>query len=101
MAAVYLWAIGVTVIAVAAFLVWLGLSAQSKVNPVGNDALIGETGIVRKAAGFRSRTVAEVRGENWWCRVEGRAQLTPGDEVRITGVDQKDMILVIEPTGRG
>lgn len=101
MAAVHLWAIGVTVIAIAVFLIWLGLRAQSKVNPIGNEALIGETGIVRRTAGFRSRTVVEVRGENWWCRVESRTQLAPGDEVRVTGIDQQDMMLVVEPTGRG
>jgi len=101
MAAVYLWAIGVTVTVVAVFLVWLGLKAQNRVNPIGNEALIGETGVVRRTAGFRNRTVAEVRGENWWCRVDSGAKLSPGDEIRVTGIDQDDMMLVIEPTGRG
>lgn len=101
MAAVYFWVIGITALAIVVFLIWLGLKAQSRVNPIGNEALIGETGIVRKTAGYRNRLVVEVRGENWWCRDESGAQLSPGDEVVIKGIDQQDMMLIIEPSGRG
>lgn len=96
-----LWAAGVTALAVAVFLVWLGLKAQKGVNPVGNEALVGDTGIVRKTSGFRKRIVIEVRGENWWSRLQGGGSVSPGQEVLITGLDPDDMVLTIEPAGRG
>ncbi len=96
-----LWGLGITAVAVAVFLAWLGLKAQKGVNPVGNETLVGDTGIVRKTRGFRNRVVIEVRGENWWSRLQGGGTVSPGQEVLITGLDPDDMVLTIEPAGRG
>ena len=101
MSAIYIWALGITVLGVVVFLLWIGLRAQNRPNPIGNEAMIGETGVVRKTSGFRNRTVVEVRGENWWCRVESRPPVAPGDEVAVKGIDPDDMMLVVEPVGRG
>lgn len=92
---------GITVLIVTLFLLWLGLKAQKKINPIGNEAMIGETCIVRKTAGFRNRIVVEVRGENWWARLPEGKQATIGEEARVTGIDPTDMMLLIEPVGRG
>ncbi len=96
-----IWAAGATALAVAVFLLWLGLRAQKRVNPVGNEALVGDTGMVRRTNGFRKRVVIEVRGEYWWSRLQGGGSVSPGEEVRITGLDTDDMVLIIEPAGRG
>jgi membrane protein implicated in regulation of membrane protease activity len=96
----YIVAAGVTVLAVALFLVWLGLRAQKKPSLTGDTAMVGETGIVRKTAGFRNRMVVEVRGEHWWSRPAAGEELRPGDEIVVKAVDQNDLILIIEPLGR-
>ena len=101
MPVLYFWALGVTVLAVAVLLLWLGLRAQKNRTAIGNEAMVGETGVVKRAAGFRGRIVIEARGETWWSRLEGQGAVKPGDEVRITGFDPGDMILKIEPIGRG
>ena len=82
-------------------LIWIGLRAQGRPNQTGDDAMVGETGVVRKVRGFRNRLVVEVRGELWWSRTGGKIDLKPGDEIVVTGVDQDDLILTVEPSGRG
>jgi len=96
-----IWAGGITLFLVFIGLIWIGLSAQGRPNLTGDEAMIGETGVVRRAAGFRNRIVVEVRGELWWSREKGEARLKPGDEIRVTGIDQNDLILTVEPAGRG
>lgn len=96
-----IWAGGITFLVIAVFLVWLGLRAQKKPGLTGDVAMIGETGIVRKTSGFRGRIVAEVRGEQWWSRTESGVEIKVGDEIKVISVDQQDLILIIEPIGRG
>lgn len=90
----------VTLLAVAVFLLWLGLRAQKRPNLTGNAAMKGETGTVKKTAGFRKRVVVEVRGENWWSRSATGEKLEPGDEITVKDVDRNDLILIVEKTGR-
>ncbi|MCK5131557.1 MAG: NfeD family protein [Candidatus Sabulitectum sp.] len=95
-----LWAGGVTVLLVAIFLLWLGLKAQKRPKQTGDTAMIGETGIVRKTAGFRNRLVVEVRGEQWWSKMIVPGSVSVGSEIKVTGVDPADLILIIEPLER-
>ncbi len=95
------WAGGITFLVIAVFLIWLGLRAQKKPGLTGDAAMKGETGIVKKTSGFRGRTIVEVRGEQWWSRTDSGTELKTGDEIKVTAVDQQDLILIIEPIGRG
>ena len=95
-----MWAAGVTVLAVAAFLLVLGLKAQKRPNQTGDSTMIGETGIVRKTSGFRNRLVVEVRGEQWWSKMIVPGGVSPGSEIKVTGVDPDDLILIVEPLER-
>jgi membrane protein implicated in regulation of membrane protease activity len=95
-----IWAGGVTVLIAAVFLLWLGLRAQKRPNQTGDSAMIGETGIVRKTAGFRNRLVVEVRGEQWWSKLTVPESVSAGSEIIVTGVDPDDLILIVEPLER-
>ncbi|MCD6588693.1 MAG: NfeD family protein [Candidatus Fermentibacteraceae bacterium] len=95
-----MWAAGITVFAVAAFLLVLGLKAQKRPNQTGDSTMIGETGIVRKTSGFRNRLVVEVRGEQWWSKMIVPGGVSPGSEIKVTGVDPDDLILIVEPLER-
>jgi membrane protein implicated in regulation of membrane protease activity len=95
-----MWAAGITVLAVAVFLLVLGLKAQKRPNQTGDSTMVGETGIVRKTAGFRNRLVVEVRGEQWWSKMNGSADVSAGSEIKVTGVDPDDLILIVEPLER-
>lgn len=95
-----MWAGGITVLLIAIFLLWLGLKAQKRPNQTGDLSMVGETGIVRKTAGFRGRLVVEVRGEQWWSKMAGPQSVSVGSEIKVTGVDPDDLILVIEPLER-
>lgn len=95
-----MWAGGITVLLIAIFLLWLGLKAQKRPNQTGDISMVGETGIVRKTAGFRGRLVVEVRGEQWWSKIIGPGSVSVGSEIKVTGVDPDDLILVIEPLER-
>ncbi len=95
-----MWAGGVTVLLIAIFLLWLGLKAQKRPKQTGDVSMVGETGIVRKTAGFRGRLVVEVRGEQWWSKITGPGTVSLGSEIKVTGVDPDDLILVIEPIER-
>ncbi|MBD3279068.1 MAG: hypothetical protein GF388_12275, partial [Candidatus Aegiribacteria sp.] len=57
---------GVVLLILGIFQLYLGLKAQGSPDVTGENAMIGETGIIRKAAGFRDRSIVEVRGELWW-----------------------------------
>ena len=95
-----LWAGGITVLLIAIFLLWLGLRAQKRPNQTGDETMIGETGIVRKTAGFRNRLVVEVRGEFWWSKMISPGRVSAGTEIKVTGVDPEDLILIVEPIER-
>ena len=92
-----MWAGGITVLVIAVFLLWIGLRAQKQPNQTGDIVMIGESGIVRKISGYRNRIVVEVRGEQWWSKMTVPANVAVGAEVKVTGVDPDDLILVIEP----
>ncbi|MCK5787046.1 MAG: hypothetical protein KAH54_10890 [Candidatus Sabulitectum sp.] len=95
------WAGGITVLLIAIFLIWLGLKAQKRPNQTGEVTMVGESGIVRKTSGFRNRLVVEVRGEQWWSKMKAPGGISVGSEIKVTGVDPDDLILVIEPLERG
>lgn len=97
---VTLWAGGITLLLVAIFLLWLGLKAQKRPNQTGDSAMVGESGIVRKTAGYRNRLVVEVRGEQWWSKMIVPVDIYKGSEIKVTGVDPDDLILIIEPIER-
>jgi len=96
-----LWTGGITIFLISVVLLWLGLRAQKRPNLTGNEAMIGETGIVKKVSGFRNRLVVEVRGEFWWSKMAVPGNVATGREVRVTGFDPDDLILIIEPIERG
>lgn len=87
-----------TLLVILIFLVIVGLSAQKRPRLTGYEGLAGETGLVKRHAGFRGRHVMEVRGELWWCRSE--TQLSPGQEVRVVSHDPDDPVLIVEPVNR-
>ncbi|MCK5035957.1 MAG: NfeD family protein [Candidatus Sabulitectum sp.] len=95
-----LWAGGITFLLISIFLLWLGLKAQKRPNLTGDSSMVGETGIVRKTAGFRNRIVVEVRGEQWWSKLIVPCEVSVGSEIRVTAVDPDDLILIIEPIER-
>jgi len=95
-----MWAGGITVLLIAIFLLWLGLKAQKRPNQTGDVTMVGETGIVRKTAGFRGRLVVEVRGEQWWSKMNVPGSIAVGSEIQVTAVDPDDLILIIEPIER-
>lgn len=95
-----LWAGGITFLLISIFLLWLGLKAQKRPNLTGDTSMVGETGIVRKTAGFRDRIVVEVRGEQWWSKMIVPGDVSIGSEIKVTGVDPDDLILIIEPIER-
>ncbi len=95
-----IWTGGISVVLVGLFLLWLGLKAQKRPSQTGDESMIGETGIVRRTAGFRNRVVVEVRGEYWWSKTEKPLTFSKGSEIVVVGVDKDDLILVIEPLKR-
>ena len=97
---VMLWAGGITVLLIAIFLLWLGLKAQKRPNQTGDSSMVGESGIVQKTAGYRNRLVVEVRGEQWWSKMIEPVEISKGSEIKVTGVDPDDLILIIEPIER-
>ena len=96
-----IWSGSITVVLIGLFLLWLGLKAQKRPGQTGDESMIGETGIVRRIAGFRNRVVVEVRGEYWWSKTEKPLILSKGSEIIVIGVDKDDLILLIKPLERG
>lgn len=96
-----IWTGIITVVLIGLYLLWLGLKAQKRPAQTGDSSMIGETGIVRRTAGFRNRLVVEVRGEYWWSKTEGSVTLSKGSEIVVVGVDKDDLILVVKPLERG
>ncbi len=76
---------------------YLGLKAQKSPKVTGEKAMIGETGVIRKASGFMDRSIVEIRGELWWCLPAARSTvLKVGNSVRIVGITEDTMILEVE-----
>ncbi len=76
---------------------YLGLKAQKSPKVTGEQAMIGETGIIRKASSFMDRSIVEVRGELWWCLPADRSTvLEDGNAVKIVGIEQDSMILEVD-----
>jgi len=91
---------GVVLLLLGLLQLYLGLKAQSGPKVTGEKAMVGETGIVTKAAGFRDRSVVEIRGELWWCVPATRTALKEGDTVRVTDVMEDSLILEVEALDR-
>ncbi len=80
---------------------YLGLKAQNSPDQTGEQTMLGETGIIRKASTFRQRSLMELRGELWWCRpTEAGVSLAKGDTVEVTGIEDDSLILLVRPAGR-
>jgi membrane-bound ClpP family serine protease len=76
---------------------YLGLKAQGAPGVTGEKAMIGETGIVRKASGFRQRYIVEIRGELWWCvPATARTSLCEGATVKVVDISEDSMILEVD-----
>jgi len=90
---------GVVLLVLALIQLYLGLRAQKNPKVTGEDSMIGETGLVRKAAGFRARSIVEIRGELWWCIPARRdTVLKEGDTVRVVAITQDSLILEVDNT---
>ncbi|MBN2587917.1 MAG: NfeD family protein [Candidatus Fermentibacteraceae bacterium] len=76
---------------------FLGLKAQRSPGVTGERAMIGETGVVRKAAGFRQRCIVEIRGELWWCvPAAAGTVLGEGATVKVVDITADSMILKVD-----
>lgn len=88
---------GVVLLILGLFQLYLGLKAQGSPDVTGENAMIGETGIIREASGFRDRSIVEVRGELWWCLPATRnTALREGSTVEIVGIVDDSLILEVE-----
>lgn len=88
---------GAILVVLALIQLYLGLRAQSRPNVTGEIAMIGETGIITKASGFRHRPIVEIRGELWWClQTPGDERLEKGMTVEIVGIEEDSMILEVK-----
>lgn len=86
---------GVVLLLLGLLQLYLGLKAQSSPDVTGPQAMIGMTGIIRKASGFRDRSVVEVRGELWWCiPISRKTMLHEGATVEV--VDQAEDTMILE-----
>ncbi|NOQ21670.1 MAG: hypothetical protein GQ565_03325 [Candidatus Aegiribacteria sp.] len=88
---------GVVLLILGLIQLYLGLKAQKSPKVTGERAMIGETGIIRKASGFMDRSIVEVRGELWWCLPAARSTvLSEGNTVKIVGIEEDSMILEVD-----
>ena len=88
---------GAILVVLALIQLYLGLRAQRRPKVTGEEAMIGETGIIRKTSGFRKRSVVEIRGELWWCvHPKGDDRLEKGTTVEIVGIEEDSMILEVK-----
>jgi len=87
---------GIVFLLLALIQIYLGLRAQRSPKETGEKTMIGETGIIRKASGFRDRSIVEVRGELWWCvPATESTNLEEGITVKIIGIAEDAMILEV------
>ena len=87
---------GVVLLVLGLIQLYLGLKAQKSPNVTGEKTMIGETGIIRNAAGFRDRSIVEIRGELWWCLPASRETLlSEGSTVRVVSITEDSMILEV------
>ncbi len=94
------WTAGFVLLLLGALQLYLGLRAQKLPKATGEQAMIGETGVVLRSSGYRERMVVEIRGELWWCERSDRGlDFSPGTEVEVTGLREGTMVLVVRPTG--
>ncbi|OPL19121.1 MAG: hypothetical protein AVO35_12230 [Candidatus Aegiribacteria sp. MLS_C] len=88
---------GVVLLLLGLLQLYLGLRAQRGPSVTGEETMVGRTGIVRKAEGFRDRSVVEIRGELWWCiPMSRRVELKEGATVTVVGVSEDSMILEVD-----
>ncbi len=88
---------GVVLLILGLIQLYLGLKAQKSPNVVGDRAMIGETGVITRAAGFRDRSIVEIRGELWWCLPVSRdTEITQGATVKVVGFTEDSMILEVD-----
>lgn len=88
---------GVVLLLLGLLQLYLGLRAQRGPSVTGEETMVGRTGIVRKAAGFRDRSVVEIRGELWWCvPVSGNVELKEGATVTVVRLDEDSMMLEVD-----
>lgn len=88
---------GAVLLILAIVQLYLGLKAQKSPKMTGKKAMIGETGIIRKASGFMDRSVVEIRGELWWC-IPAKGSTIPekGNTVKVVGIAEDSMILEVD-----
>ena len=90
---------GVVLLLLGLIQLYLGLKAQKGPRVTGEQTMIGQSGIIRKAAGFRNRSIVEIRGELWWCvPATGRTELQAGSTVKVVGIAEDTMILQVDNT---
>lgn len=88
---------GVVLLILGLIQLYLGLKAQKSPKVTGEQTMVGETGIIRKASGFMDRSIVEVRGELWWCLpAAGSNALEKGNSVKIVGIEEDSMILEVD-----
>jgi hypothetical protein len=76
---------------------YLGLKAQKLPSVTGEKAMVGESGIIRVAAGFRNRSIVEIRGELWWCIPANRSvEIEEGATVKVVSIVDDSMILEVD-----
>ena len=87
---------GAILVVLALIQLYLGLRAQRRPKVTGEEAMIGETGIITKTYGFRRRSIVEIRGELWWClQPKGDDRLEKGTTVEVVGIEEDSMILEV------
>jgi membrane-bound ClpP family serine protease len=90
---------GVVLLLLGIVQLYLGLKAQKGPRVTGEKTMIGQTGIIRKAAGFRNRSIVEIRGELWWCvPATSRTELQDGATVKVVDIADDTMILQVDTT---
>ena len=88
---------GAVLLILAIIQLYLGLKAQRSPKVTGEKAMIGETGIIRKASSYRDRSIIEIRGELWWCLPASESIiLEEGISVKVVGIGKDTMILEVE-----
>ncbi len=88
---------GVVLLILGLIQLYLGLKAQKSPKVTGEQAMIGETGIIKKKSDFMGRSVLEIRGELWWCLPAARSTiLEKGITVKVVSIAEDSMILEVD-----